>query len=70
MSFRKIASMLILGAVGFSVLAGCGRRSAPITPYEAALQERREAQEAGEALPPEPAPPKEDRRFLLDPLID
>ena len=70
MSFRKIAPMLVLCAVGLSLLAGCGRRTPPITPYEAAVQERREAQKAGETLPPESAPPKEDRRFLLDPLID
>ncbi|MDN2568372.1 lipoprotein [Aquibium sp. A9E412] len=51
-------------------LAGCGRKAPLDTPYEAAVEARKQAERNDEPLPPEPEPPVEDRRFILDPLID
>ena len=39
------------------------------TPYEAAVQARKDAEKAKEPLPPEPEKPVEDKPFLLDGLI-
>ena len=50
--------------------SGCGRKADLDTPYQARLDAREAAQDAGEPLPPEPAPPVKDRRFVLDGLID
>ena len=69
MSLRKIVVLLVLLAVGGSLLAACGRRNPPITPYEAAQEAREDARKAGEPIPPEPTPPA-SRPFILDPLID
>jgi len=71
MSFRKTAFLLVVMAAAGSVLAGCGRRNDPMTPYEAAVERREEARKAGtKPLPPVPEPPQQDRRFILDGLID
>ena len=48
---------------------GCGRKSGLDTPYEAAVQARKDAEKAKEPLPPEPEKPVEDRPFILDRLI-
>ena len=52
-----------------AVVSGCGRKSGLDTPYEAAVQTRKDAEKAKEPLPPEPQKPVEDRSFLLDRLI-
>ena len=59
-----VAMVAALGAV-----AGCGRKSGLDTPYEAALDARKEAEKNKEPLPPEPAKPDNDRPFILDGLI-
>jgi predicted small lipoprotein YifL len=52
------------------IAVACGRKGDLDTPYEAAVEARRAAEEEGRTpLPPEPEPPRE-RRFLLDPLIE
>ncbi|MVA98051.1 hypothetical protein GN330_12440 [Nitratireductor sp. CAU 1489] len=69
MSLRRTALLFALLAVAGS-LAACGRRGPPITPYEAALEKRAEAEKRGEELPPAPEPPQADKPFILDGLID
>jgi predicted small lipoprotein YifL len=59
----------VLVALGLAV-AGCGRKAPLDTPYEAAVEQRRQAIEENEAvIPPEPEKPVQDRPFILDPLI-
>lgn len=64
---RLIISIALL--TGLAATAGCGRKVALDTPYEAAVDARKQAKEDKKPLPPEPAPPVKDRRFILDPLI-
>lgn len=64
-----IRTTLVVAALA-SALSACGRRPANLdTPYDAAVEARREAQRNNEAVPDAPAPPVEDRRFILDGLI-
>ena len=65
------ASRILIGLVllvGLS-LSACGRKSGLDTPYEAAVQARKDAEEAGRPLPPEPQAPPADRPFILDGLL-
>lgn len=64
---RLLLSALLIAALG---LAGCGRKSDLLTPYEAQLEAQREAQKAGQPAPAAPEAPVEDKRFILDGLID
>lgn len=68
MMTRTTLSTLALIALAVS-LSACGRKAALDTPYEAGVQARKDAKEAGETLPPEPAKPVADKPFILDPLI-
>lgn len=64
-----IRTTLLLLAVATAVTA-CGRRPGTLsTPYEAAVDARRDAERNDAPLPPEPQPPVEDKRFILDSLI-
>lgn len=64
-----IRTTLVVAALS-AALTACGRRPGTLdTPYEAAVEARREAQRNDEPAPPEPAPPVEDRPFILDGLI-
>ena len=64
-----IRTTLLLLAVA-TAITGCGRRPGTLsTPYEAAVDARREAERNDTPLPPEPQPPVEDKRFILDGLI-
>lgn len=66
---RHVAGLLVLVALGLAV-AGCGRRAPLDTPYQAAVEERRQALEnQDDVIPPEPEPPIQDKPFFLDPLI-
>ena len=65
---RFILMATVLAALGLT--AACGRKAPLDSPYQAAIDARREAQENNEPLPPEPAPPVADRPFILDRLID
>lgn len=66
MNVNKALAMALALTV---VLCGCGRKSALDTPYEAAIQARKDAQRNNQPLPPEPQKPVEDKPFLLDGLI-
>lgn len=63
--------LLLTMMVGVSLLASvaCGRRGELDTPYQAAVEARRQAAENNEPLPPEPVKPVEDKPFILDPLL-
>jgi predicted small lipoprotein YifL len=68
---RAMAGRVLLALVLLAVaVTGCGRKSDLLTPYEAAVEAREEAEKAKQPLPPEPTPPPPDRRFILDPLIE
>jgi predicted small lipoprotein YifL len=66
---KQLTTIAFLCAV-LAATAGCGRKSALDTPYEAALAARQQAQEDKKPLPPEPKKPATDRHFILDPLIE
>jgi predicted small lipoprotein YifL len=68
-TMRNISSAALALALAAATVAGCGRKSDLDTPYDAAVQARKDAERAKQPLPPEPTPPKEDRPFLLDRLI-
>lgn len=66
------ASRLILSAALIAVLgttSACGRKAPLDTPYQAQMQARRDAERAGQPVPPEPEKPVEDRPFILDGLL-
>jgi predicted small lipoprotein YifL len=70
MSFGRQAKGLAALVVIALAVAGCGRKAPLDTPYQAAVEERRQAIEDEEAvIPPEPKPPVEDKPFVLDSLI-
>lgn len=64
---RLALSAALIAALG--IVAGCGRKAPLDTPYAAGIQARKDAQKAGEPLPPEPEEPVEDKPFFLDRLI-
>ena len=64
---RIFTSLALLAALG--AVAACGRKADLDTPYTAAVEARKEAEKAGEPLPPEPQKPVKDKPFLLDPLL-
>ena len=64
-----VSRLVISIALVAALVAGCGRRSDLDTPYEAAVQARKDAEKAGQPLPPEPRKPVEDKPFFLDRLI-
>jgi len=66
---HTIRIILLIGAVAVAFSA-CGRRPSTLdTPYEAATEARKQAEEDGAPLPPAPEKPVEDRPFILDGLI-
>jgi hypothetical protein len=67
MTGRFFFVLAVFASVGLA--AGCGRKVGLDTPYEAAIQARKDAAKAKKPLPPEPAPPVQDRPFILDRLI-
>jgi predicted small lipoprotein YifL len=64
---RILVTLTLLAAM--ATVAACGRRAPLDTPYEAAVQARKDAAKAKEPLPPEPEKPVEDKKFILDPLL-
>lgn len=64
---RMVVTLTLLAAM--ATVVGCGRRSGLDTPYEAAVQARKDAERAKKPLPPEPQKPDTDKPFILDPLI-
>jgi predicted small lipoprotein YifL len=64
-----IKTTLLIAALAATVTA-CGRRPGTLdTPYEAAVEARKQAQRNDLPVPPEPAQPVKDKRFFLDGLI-
>ena len=68
MSVRDLVAIALAISVA-AALSGCGRKSGLDTPYEAAVQARKDAAKAKEPLPPVPTPPNKDKPFILDGLI-
>ncbi|EKF40419.1 hypothetical protein NA8A_21012 [Nitratireductor indicus C115] len=67
MTARRTITLLALGlALG---LAACGRKAPLDSPYEAAIDARKEARKNDQPVPPEPQKPVEDRPFILDGLL-
>ncbi|WEX10095.1 lipoprotein [Chelativorans sp. AA-79] len=67
MKARTTFTLILLGlSVG---LSACGRKGPLDTPYEAAVEARKEAERNDQPLPPEPQKPVEDRPFILDRLL-
>ncbi|TIL80158.1 MAG: hypothetical protein E5Y81_07515 [Mesorhizobium sp.] len=64
---RILVTLTLLAAL--ATVTACGRKAGLDTPYEAAVQARKDAQKAEEPVPPEPEKPVEDKKFILDPLI-
>jgi predicted small lipoprotein YifL len=60
---------MVLALLAGVALAACGRKAPLDTPYEAAVQARKDAGDAGQPLPPEPEEPRTDRPFILDGLL-
>ena len=52
---RMVTMIALLAALG--AVAACGRKAPLDTPYDAAVQARKDAEKAGEPLPPEPRKP-------------
>ena len=64
---RILVTLGLIAAVG--LVSACGRRGGLDTPYDAAVQARKDAQTAGQPVPAEPQKPVADKPFILDPLI-
>lgn len=68
MNAKRLVMIAVTAAL-VAALAGCGRKAPLDTPYDAAVDARKQAQKNNEPLPPEPTPPVKDRKFILDGLI-
>lgn len=67
------ASRLLLSAALVATLgltAACGRKSDLLTPHEAQIEAQKAAEKEGQPAAPAPEPPVQDKRFILDGLID
>lgn len=66
---KNTATVFVLLVTVPALLAACGRAGAPLTPSQAAIEH---AKEAGEEPPERPTPNRqnEDKRFILDGLLD
>lgn len=63
------SSLLLAGLALCLLSVGCGRRGNLDTPYEAAVEARKEAERLKKPVPPEPEKPVADKPFILDPLL-
>jgi predicted small lipoprotein YifL len=64
---KSVVTLAILAAM--ATVSACGRKAPLDTPYEAAVQARKDAEKAKEPLPPAPEKPLADKPFILDKLI-
>lgn len=64
---RILVTLTLLAAL--TAVTACGRKAGLDTPYEAAVQARKDAERAKQPVPPEPEKPIEDKKFILDPLL-
>ncbi len=67
---RKDAAAMVIVALVALTVSACGRKSDLLTPSEAAVEARKEAEKQGKPLPPAHQPANPNRPFFLDPLID
>lgn len=67
MTARNMLTLLTLGLV--LGLAACGRKAPLDSPYEAAIDARKQAEQNDEPVPAEPKKPVTDRPFILDRLL-
>ena len=65
---RLITVLVLVTTLG--IVAGCGRKAGLDTPYQAAVEARKEAERNKEPIPAEPTPPVPDKKFVLDGLLD
>ena len=64
---RMLVTLALVTAM--AAVSACGRKAGLDTPYEAAVQARKDAEKAKQPLPPEPQKPDPDKPFILDRLI-
>jgi predicted small lipoprotein YifL len=64
---RILVTLTLLTAM--AAVTACGRKGDLDTPYDAAVQARKDAEKAKKPLPPEPQKPDTNKPFILDPLI-
>ena len=64
---RMLVALALVAAM--ATVTACGRKAGLDTPYEAAVEARKEAGRNKEPLPPEPVKPDADKPFILDKLI-
>ena len=64
---RIVVTLTLIAAM--AAVSACGRRTGLDTPYDAAVQARKDAEKAKQPLPPEPEKPTADKPFILDPLL-
>ncbi len=65
---RMLVTLMLVALLG--AVSACGRKAGLDTPYEAAVQARKDALKANDPNPPpEPAKPDTDKPFILDRLI-
>lgn len=69
MAAGKLVSIILATGLSAVMLSACGRKGDLDTPYDAAVQARKDAQQNNQPVPPEPKKPVADRKFILDPLI-
>lgn len=69
MAAGKLVSLILATGLSVVMLSACGRKGDLDTPYDAAVQARKDAQQNNQPVPPEPKKPVADRKFILDPLI-
>lgn len=67
MMARRTLTLLMLGLV--LGLAACGRKAPLDSPYEAAIDARKQAEQNDEPVPAAPKKPVADRPFILDRLL-
>jgi hypothetical protein len=72
MNRRRLTALIALLGANALLVTACGRRPTGLdSPYEAAVEARKEAQDEKKTpLPPEPEKPVKDKRFFLDRLIE
>lgn len=65
---RRLTTIAFLcAALG---ITACGRKADLDTPYQAAVDARKQAEQDKKPLPPAPQKPEKNRHFVLDPLIE
>jgi len=69
MRVRQVLAVAVLAIPVMAAVSGCGRKTGLDTPYDAAVEARKQAAKDKNPLPPQPTPPNPDKPFFLDGLI-